>query len=128
MNTETRKKVDLKKLEPFFVDERGSIYDIVEAPVGHVGLVTFTKGAIRANHYHLESTQYSLVLSGTIKVTTSEVDGSNKQESILEEGMLSTVAPYIVHTYEALSEAKMLDITTLSRAADGYEKDTVRMT
>jgi len=32
-----------------------------------------------------------------------------------------------VHTYEALNDACMLDITTLSRNDDGYEKDTIRV-
>lgn len=119
---------EVRTITPAFTDARGSIFDVLEEPIGHVGMVTFVKGAVRANHYHLTSTQYSYILSGEIRVTVSQIDGSGKEEMVLTPGMLSIVPPMVVHTYECLSdEASMLDMTTLNRKDDGYEKDTVRM-
>lgn len=114
-------------LAPVFSDARGDIFDIAEGTVGHVGMVTFVKGAIRGKHYHKESTQYSYVISGTLKFTVSDIDGGNAREYLLEKGALSTIPPRVIHTYEALSDAVMLDLTTLARTNDGYEKDTVRV-
>ena len=52
-------------LSTSFKDERGEITDILQhVPVDSVTLITCKKGAIRANHYHKESIQYSYVLSG----------------------------------------------------------------
>src|SRR3990167_6986022 len=115
------------KLAPVFSDARGDIFDIVEGAVAHAGMLTFIKGAIRGKHYHKESTQYSYVISGTLKFTVSDIDGSNSREYLLEKGVLSTIPPRVIHTYEALSDAVMLDLTTLARTDDGYEKDTVRV-
>jgi len=114
-------------VSPVFTDTRGSIFDFVEEKVGHIGMVTFNKGVTRGNHYHKKSVQYSYVLEGKIKLIVSDVNGKNRKEIMLTEGMLTTIPVGIVHTYTALTKAKMLDITTLSRNDNGYEKDTVRM-
>lgn len=114
-------------LKPVFTDKRGDIFDLVEENVGHTGMVTFTRGAVRARHYHLRSTQYSYVIEGTLKLAVSDIDGKHKKEYLLKPGTLSTIPPMVVHTYTALSKARMLDLTTLSRKARGYEKDTRRV-
>ena len=46
------KLIVIKKIEPAFQDHRGSITDVLDKPISHVGLITFTKGALRAKHYH----------------------------------------------------------------------------
>ena len=127
MNEDTNKEVVNSKVEPVFTDERGSIFDLVEEQVGHVGMITFAPGAIRGNHYHKVSVQYSYILRGELELTTANVDGSDKQTITLVSGMLTRIPPNIIHTYKALSDAEMLDIVTLSRTDDGYETDTVRI-
>ena len=48
----------VKKLVPAFEDARGVITDILQhTPVDSVTIITCTKGAVRANHYHKESIQ-----------------------------------------------------------------------
>jgi len=115
------------KIKPAFTDKRGDINDILEEQVGHVGLITFKKGAIRGNHYHKKSTQYTYILKGKIKFVTSDINGKHRKEFILEEGTFSRIPPQVVHAYKALTSAAMLDMTTLNRKDNGYEKDTVRV-
>jgi quercetin dioxygenase-like cupin family protein len=114
-------------VQPVHTDERGSIFDLIEDTVGHVGFITFKAGAVRANHYHKVSTQYSYVLKGEIELTTANVDGSNRKVERLTKGMLTKIPAEVVHAYKALTDAEILDMTTLSRSDDGYEADTVRM-
>lgn len=114
-------------LKPAFRDARGEIFDLIEEKVGHIGLITFTKGAVRANHYHLRSTQYSYILDGTIKLMVCRIDGTQKKEYVLKPGTLTSIPPKMIHKYTALTKARILDITTLSRTDDGYEKDTIRV-
>ena len=116
------------KLKPAFTDKRGDIFDIVEEPVSHVGFITFKKGALRGNHYHKKSTQYSYILKGTVKFVVSDIHGKNKKTFIIKEGTLSRIPPKMIHAYKALTTASMLDITTLVRGvAERYENDTVRV-
>lgn len=116
-----------KVLKPVFTDKRGSIFDILEEKVGHIGLITFNKGVTRANHWHKKSVQYSYVLEGKIRLTVSDRDGSHKKQTVITEGTLTTIPPRTVHTYTALSKASIIDITTMSRKDNGYEEDTIRV-
>jgi len=116
-----------KKVRPVYSDRRGHIIDILEDKVGHIGMITFAKGAIRGNHYHKKSVQYSYVLDGRIELTVSNINGSRKRKYILTKDTLTTIPPHIIHTYKGLTKASMLDMTTLSRTDDGYEKDTIRI-
>ena len=64
-----------KKLKSNFKDKRGAIIDIfTNQPKDHCTLVTFNKSAVRGNHFHKKSTQYSYVISGKLKMFTAKVN------------------------------------------------------
>ena len=46
----------------------------VKKPKDHCSLVTFNKGAIRGNHFHKESIQYSFVVSGKLVMLSARVN------------------------------------------------------
>lgn len=121
------KLITIKKINPAFSDDRGIITDVLDKPISHVGLITFTQGAIRAKHYHKVSTQYDYIVSGKIRLVVCMPDGREREDHILESGMATEVPPGVVHTYIAEEDSSMIDITTLSRADNGYEEDTVRV-
>ena len=59
----------VKKIKTFFSDDRGEIMDIfTHEPKDHCTIVTFTKNAIRGNHFHKESIQSAYVLEGNFKI------------------------------------------------------------
>jgi quercetin dioxygenase-like cupin family protein len=120
--------IRLRRIKPVFKDRRGSVYDIVEKKVGHVGVITSKRGAVRGNHYHKRSVQYTYVLSGTVRYTQKDTRGKTaKRESIiLRPGDLVETPPLVAHSLKFLQDATILDITTKSRHSGGYEKDTIR--
>lgn len=120
--------VIVKKIEPAFEDARGKILDLFEVSVHHVGLITFAEGAVRAKHYHKQSVQYSYVLDGTIDLIVCPSDRLDEREVIeMTPGTAVSIDPGIVHVYRAKTNASILDLTTLSRADNGYEDDVVRV-
>jgi quercetin dioxygenase-like cupin family protein len=119
--------VSVYKAKPVFADKRGQIFDFIEELVSHVGMISFKKGAVRGNHYHKKSVQYTYVISGKIAITLSDIHGKNVQHYTVRPGSVTVIPARIVHTYEALTNAVILDLTTKTRKLDGYEKDTVRM-
>ena len=127
MDTHTDTDVTNNLVVPAFSDDRGDIYDLVEDTVSHIGLITFKAGVERGKHYHLKSVQYSYILDGEIELTTSTVDGTNKVTTLLKKGMVTKIPVGVVHTYKAVTDASILDMTTMSRLEDGYEQDTVRV-
>lgn len=115
-------------IKPVFSDKRGDIFDILEDKVNHIGMVTFAKkGVIRGNHYHKKSTQFTYVLSGKIKMTTTNLKGNEKKVFIMQKDSFAKIPPSTIHIYESLSKAEILDMTTESRKGTGYEKDTIRI-
>lgn len=120
--------VTITRPQPAFTDARGEIFDLLEDSVSHVGLITFTEGAVRAKHWHKQSTQYSYVLEGVIDLIVCSKDALDQREVFeMGPGTVASIAPGIVHAYRAKTPAKILDMTTLTRTDAGYEDDTVRV-
>lgn len=114
-------------IKPVFTDARGEIMDLIEEQVGHVGMITSVKGAVRANHYHKQSAQYTYVVSGVLELKTRPAEGGEVRVDILRPGDMAVIPPLVIHAVTALEDAVFLDATTLSRGAEGYEADTVRV-
>ena len=110
-----------------FKDERGIITDILQhTPVDSITMITCTKGAIRGNHYHKESIQYSYVLSGKIRVYT-QFPNENVESEIISEGDLLESPPLERHALHAEEDSVLMIITRGPRGGKGYEDDTFRI-
>ena len=119
--------MDLKKLFPAFEDDRGVITDILEhVSVDSVTLITSNKGAIRANHYHKESIQYSYILSGKVAAYTQKPD-EKVEMAIMNPGDLLFDPTYERHELIALEDSVILIITQGPRGGKNYEEDTYRV-
>lgn len=123
--------VEIRRLKPAHEDDRGSIMDLLntQEPLEHIGMISFTKGAVRANHYHKKSMQYDYVVSGRLELATKEVGEpmENVAKKILEPGDLVVIPTNVVHAYRALEPSVIVDMTTKSREDSGYENDTFRV-
>jgi dTDP-4-dehydrorhamnose 3,5-epimerase-like enzyme len=122
--------VDIKKIEPAFEDERGSIWDfLTDETTHHIGFLISKKDSIRGSHYHKEQKQYTLVMKGKIKVTTKNLQNNNSEIEIKELTAMEMVLfpPYCYHSIEAIDDAECLIFTSKSRKGTGYEDDTFRV-
>ena len=122
------------KLKSSFKDDRGEIVDIfVKSPKDHCSIITSKKGAVRGNHFHKKSTQYSFVVNGRFKLYRAKVDeeGNLKEKikiDILEKNELIEHPPYEAHTLIAdTDEATLLAFACGTRGGNFYEKDTFRL-
>jgi len=122
-----------KILKNNFKDKRGSIIDIfVKKPKDHCSLVTFNKGAIRGNHFHKKSVQYSFVVSGKLALLSARVNkkgdiiGKIKKE-ILRKNSFVTHKPFHAHAFKSITKANLLAFADGKRGGRDYEKDTFRL-
>lgn len=119
--------VIIKKIRPVYSDTRGVITDLVNERVENVGLITTGAGDIRGNHYHIKSIQYSYILSGKFEVLVANIDDLKKIEKIiLNSGEIIIIQPKIVHSFRAIEDSVMIDMTSETRAFGGYEGDVVK--
>ncbi len=102
--------------------------DILEGvPIKHVGLVTFTKGVVRGNHYHKKQTQYTYLLEGEIKLVTRKASGGKVTTTITKPGDFISIPPGFVHAYVAIKKSSIVVLTNFSRSIKKYEDDTFRI-
>ncbi len=119
--------MEIIKLKPAHADNRGTITDIIsDEEINAITLITFTKGAIRANHYHEHTIQWNYVLSGEILLVTQFPDAERK-EIVLKKGDFALTREYERHALQALSDSEVLILTKGPRAGGNYELDTIRL-
>jgi len=108
-------------------DDRGAIIDLVENQnVNAITFISFTKGAVRANHYHKKTTQWNYITKGSIKLVTQFDDGPI-EEKVLTKGDLAVTLPMEKHALVGLEDAEMLVFTEGPRGGKEYESDTFRL-
>ncbi len=128
--------VKIKNIKTFYSDIRGEIIDIfTNEPKDHCTLVTFTKNAIRGNHFHKKSVQSAYVLEGrfiiySVAVNEKLIYNINKIKiSKLTKGDYITHKEYEAHTYECISKkGSLLVFTKGVRGGIYFENDTFRLT
>lgn len=119
--------MEIIKLAPAHSDNRGSITDIIgDDTINAVTLITFAKGAVRANHYHERTVQWNYVISGQIRLVTQFPDGE-RNEAILSQGQFAVTRENERHALQGITEAEVLILTKGPRAGDDYEDDTFRL-
>jgi len=122
-------KVTVKNILPAFEDDRGKIYDLLDDEViMHIGLITSEKGAVRGNHYHEITKQFNYIIKGSGILKIRYLDKGNSDETIeIKKGDFISIPPRVIHTIIANEYIEFLDLNTLTRSNDGYEKDTIRV-
>ena len=109
-----------------FVDERGEITNIWLGNSGSVTVITSKKGTDRANHWHSGDFHSSHIISGKIKYTESEIDGSNKQEFIFGPGESFFSPPMKAHRMDFLEDTVFVTVNGIAKNHANYENSVVR--
>ena len=125
----------VKKIKKFFSDNRGEIIDIfTHEPKDHCTIVTFTKNAIRGNHYHKKSVQSAYVLNGRFKIYSlivkkeSKINLKNSKLKKVKKGDYITHEKFEAHAYKCISRfGTLLVFTKGIRGGQYYEDDTFRL-
>lgn len=108
-----------------FEDERGVIQDLL----GGIDSVTeiFTKaGAIRGNHVHQFTTQWTYVVSGKLRVV-HRLPATTISWGF-GPGELITELPGVAHAWQAIEDTTVLVFTKGPRSGKDYENDVIRLT
>ena len=110
-----------------FKDARGHIIDLIENETfDAITLITFKKGAVRANHYHKETTQWNYLISGKILLVT-QIPGKEVVETTMEKGDFIATYPSERHALKGLEDSELIVITKGPRGGKEYETDTFRL-
>ena len=122
------RKIDviLQPREPF-VDERGQIQNLIDAPFTSAAIVTSVKGAIRGNHYHKTDSHYCWLQSGGLIYLHRPAGAAAPPERwVITPGQLFYTPPGYEHTMHFTEDSVMVVLARNNREMANYEADTVR--
>jgi quercetin dioxygenase-like cupin family protein len=103
-----------------FEDERGYIHDLI-GPVDAVTLIYTKKDAVRGNHVHEQTDQWTYVTAGRLLC----VRGNAKRE--IGPGEMIAEPKGTPHAWKALEDTLCFVFTKGPRSGNGYETDTIRL-
>ncbi len=115
-------------LESPYVDDRGTIQNLIEADMRMAVMIDSKKGAVRANHYHKTDWHYCYVISGAIEYFHRPVGSAEAPETILvREGELFFTPPMVEHAMRFPEDTVFLTLSRNARDHEAYEADLVRI-
>ena len=122
--------MEIIKLQPAFVDERGSIWDFLsDETIHHSGYLISKKNSIRGKHFHKEQKQYTLLLKGVMEISIKNLKDpkSHLEKYVLHPFEMILIPPFHYHSLLSIDDSECIIFTSKSRANMGYEKDTFRV-
>ena len=113
--------------EPF-VDERGQILNLIDAPFTSAAVITSIRGAVRGNHYHKTDYHYCWLQQGRMLYLHRPVGASEAaQRWTIEEGQMFYTPPGYEHAMHFTADSVLLVFAKNNREMAHYEADTVRV-
>ena len=113
-----------------FSDNRGTIADIFfKQSINHGCIITNSPGAVRGNHYHKLTTQYTYILSGSLDYYSKPVD-SAESAKVVTAGVGDFVIsePMEIHAMKSgLDGCTFIAFASGTRGGEDYESDTTRV-
>ena len=112
-----------------FSDQRGSITDIFYGKaINHGCIITNSANAIRGNHYHNHTTQYTYILSGTLRYYASDLNRTQLVRHDAVPGDMIISEPREIHAMKAGTDGCVfIAFAEGPRGGEDYEKDTIRV-
>ena len=111
-------------------DDRGAITDIFHlVDMNSACMITNTPGAVRANHYHKQTTQFTFILSGTLDYYSKPVD-SEEPANVVTAGTGDMIIsePNEIHAWRTGSNGcTLIAFARGPRGGEDYESDTFRV-
>jgi quercetin dioxygenase-like cupin family protein len=108
-------------MKPNHIDERGAITDLMVTPEYSITHITFSKGAVRGNHYHKRTKQIDFIIKGRL------ICASGKEKEVLVTGDTVCHKPKTPHAYKAVLPSEMISVCWGERRGHFYESDTFRL-
>lgn len=111
-----------------FEDQRGVIQDLL-GPIDAVTEIFTRRGAIRGNHVHNRTTQWTYVVRGRLRIRTVPYPSMPKRtvDTLVLPGQMATEEPGIPHAWYAEEDTTVLVFTKGPRSGKDYESDTIRL-
>lgn len=115
-------------IRPPFVDARGKIRNLIDAPFTSAAVITSVKGAVRGNHYHKTDYHYCWLQKGKMIYRHRPVGSTAPPEQwTITAGQMFYTPPMYEHAMHFTQASVLFVFAKNNREMDNYEADTVRI-
>jgi len=115
-------------LDPPFVDDRGSIQNLILKPITSVASIISKKGSIRANHYHKTDMHYAYIVYGSVLYFEREIDSKSIPEpKKFTSGSMFYTPPNVEHCMLFPEDTCIITMARNVRSHESHEADLVRV-
>lgn len=104
-----------------FEDARGSIQDLLDGPIDAVTEIYTVAGAVRGNHVHQFTIQWTYIVSGRMLFAAGEKQMEHSTGALIRE------SAGVPHAWKAVEDTTVLVFTRGPRSGSAYETDTKRL-
>lgn len=110
-------------------DYRGTIADVFfNEIIDHVAYITTKPFQVRGNHYHKETVQHILIVSGNLEYWYKDIDGESSNLYVSKPGDVITTPAYEIHALRTgNSPNQFIVFSQGTRGGKNYESDTFRV-
>ena len=113
--------------EPF-IDARGMIQNLVDAPFTSAAMITSVQGAVRGNHYHKTDYHYGWLQSGgMIYMHRKAGSKAAPQKWTIKPGQMFYTPPMYEHAMLFTADTVWFVFARNNREMAHYEADTIRI-
>lgn len=109
-----------------FEDDRGVIQDLLTEKIDSVTEIFTKAGAVRGNHTHNETVQWTYVVSGYLRSVRLDPVGE-RWDGTFGPGSLIRESAGWPHAWEAVEDTTVLVFTRGPRSGANYEDDVQRL-
>ncbi len=116
-------------LDKPFVDDRGSIQNLLNTNINGAAIIISKAGSIRSNHWHCRDFHYLYVVSGSMEYyerPVGEPKDPNKKPLLVKAGQMVFTPPKMVHKTIFLEDTILLSFSRRNRDHASHEEDVVR--
>lgn len=111
-----------------FVDDRGEILNLIDAPFESAAVIRSVRGAIRGNHYHKTDYHYCWLQEGGMVYYHRSVGDTKPPEAwTIKPGQLFYTPPMYEHAMHFSEDSILFVFARNNREMENYEADTVRI-
>ena len=115
-------------IRPPFIDDRGEILNLVDAPFTSAARIISVKGAVRGNHYHKTDYHYCWVQTGQLVYMHRSAGSTAPPERwTIKAGQMFYTPPMYEHAMHFTEATVWFVFAKNSREMANYEADTIRI-
>ena len=102
--------IEFLKKDFEFVDERGTIIQLVHDNWKQINFIITHAGVERGNHYHKNNEEAFFIISGEFELTLEDISSGEKELHIIKEGDFFVIKRNINHGFKYTKDTKLISM------------------